>query len=257
MNKLSIPLNVKEKKTLHNSNNKSFGISASKENKDFFSIVSHNIKNPFTTLLGFSDLLIEDYESLSEDERKFYLKEIIESANFTNKYLERFFEWIYYKTGKAQVVIEELDLVEVIEEATNLISGKHNFPIISLNKTGSIKIKADRDSAVKAFYYILENAVLHSETKTNILINYGFDNNNAIISITDCGKGISEEHKNNLFRVDVDITLLGRNRNKGTGLGLILTKQFIDLNEGSIRINSEIGEGTEVVINLPLSQKLN
>ncbi|MCB0746351.1 MAG: hypothetical protein KDC90_02710, partial [Ignavibacteriae bacterium] len=76
---------------------KSLGIAASKENKEFFSIISHNIKNPFATLLGFSDLLLEDYDELNDEERKFYLDEILKSANFTNKYLERFFEWIYYK----------------------------------------------------------------------------------------------------------------------------------------------------------------
>ena len=103
---------------------KSLGIAASKENKEFFSIISHNIKNPFATLLGFSDLLIEDYDELNDEERKYYLDEILKSANFTNKYLERFFEWIYYKTGKAKIHLEEINLADLINNSISLINKK-------------------------------------------------------------------------------------------------------------------------------------
>lgn len=238
---------------------KSLGIAASKENKEFFSIISHNIKNPFATLLGFSDLLLEDYDELNDEERKFYLDEILKSANFTNKYLERFFEWIYYKTGKAKIVLEEINLADLINNSILLINKKVAANNIIFNQNSTLLIKGDSDSLTKVLFYVLENAVIYSENHGNILINYTFDELYATVIIKDEGIGISEEQMQKLFKINEDITLAVRTKSKtkGTGLGLILAKQLLDLNKGNIYIDSEIGKGTEVKIKMPLFQKFN
>lgn len=237
--------------------NNYLGISASKENKEFLSIISHNIKNPFATLLGFSDLLFEDYNELSDEDRKFYLEEIIKSANFTNKYLERFFEWIYYKTGKVNIILEEVNLIDTIEQSIKMINQKLNFQNISFIKDSALKVKADSDSLVKILFYVIENSVIHSETSNNIEITYLVDGNDVDIRINDKGKGIPKDQLSKMFKVNEDISLSSKSKNRGTGLGLILTKQLLDLNNGKILIASELNMGTEVSIKLPLFQKAN
>ncbi|MCB0750375.1 MAG: ATP-binding protein, partial [Ignavibacteriae bacterium] len=93
----------------------------------------------------------------------------------------------------------------------------------------------------------------------NILINYTFDELYATIIIKDEGIGISEEQMQKLFKINEDVTLdvSRKSKTKGTGLGLILAKQLLDLNKGNIYIDSEIGKGTEVKIKMPLFQKFN
>ncbi|MFZ1289984.1 MAG: HAMP domain-containing sensor histidine kinase [Melioribacteraceae bacterium] len=232
------------------------GIPASKENNEFFSIISHNIKNPFTTLLGFSDLLFEDYEQLDDEERKFYLNEILKSAHFTNKYLERFFEWIYYKTGKVKINIENLDLVEQINKSFKVISHKFSTQNLIFNSDSQIIVKADSESLNKIFYYILENAVIHSGSKDKILIYCEVDefNESVKIVVKDFGVGIPEEQMSKLFKVNEDITLNSTNGIKGTGLGLILTDLLLKINNGRITLKSKLNEGVEVIIELPLSK---
>ncbi|MBK8944190.1 MAG: HAMP domain-containing histidine kinase [Ignavibacteriae bacterium] len=244
-------------KNLENSHsNFTSGIPASKENNEFFSIISHNIKNPFTTLLGFSDLLFEDYEQLDDEERKFYLNEIIKSAHFTNKYLERFFEWIYYKTGKVKIEIVDLNLNEQIKSSIQLISRKFQNNNIKFNYNSQIFVKADTESLNKTIYYILENSILHSGSNENILINCEIDELNEItnIKIKDFGIGISEEQMSKIFKVNEDITLNSANRIKGTGLGLILADLLVKINNGNISLKSKLNEGVEAIISLPLSK---
>ncbi|MBK7105362.1 MAG: HAMP domain-containing histidine kinase [Ignavibacteriae bacterium] len=244
-------------KDFENSNSElSAGIPASKENNEFFSIISHNIKNPFTTLLGFSDLLFEDYEQLDDEERKFYLNEILKSAHFTNKYLERFFEWIYYKTGKVKINIENLDLKEQINNSIKLITQKLNTRNPIFNCEQQIYVKADSESFNKILYYILENAVIHSGNSEKVLISCIIDefNESAKIIIKDFGVGISEQQMSKLFKVNEDITLNSANRIKGTGLGLILADLLLKINNGKIELKSKLNEGVEVIIELPLAK---
>lgn len=241
---------------LENLQNKhTVGIPASKENNAFFSIISHNIKNPFTTLIGFTDLLYEDYELLDDVERKFYLSEIIKSAQFTNKYLERFFEWIYYKNGKVKINIERLELNELINYSINLIFKKFNTQNIASDLGSQIFVKGDSESIIKIIYYVLENAVLHSGSENEIIIKSQIDffNQNVIVTIKDFGKGMSEDQIAKLFKINEDITLNSCSDTKGTGLGLILSDLLVKINNGKISVSSKLNEGVEVKIELPIS----
>ena len=119
------------------------GIEPSDENKEFLSIISHNIKNPFGALLGYTELILDDYNELSSSEKILYLSEIRKSAKYSFRYLERFFEWIYYKTGKVEIKLENLNVREIITASLKKIMAEYtnNFEI-NFNIPESLKIRA-------------------------------------------------------------------------------------------------------------------
>ncbi len=231
-------------------NNK--GIDATEDNKAFLSIISHNIKNPFGALLGYSELLLEDYNDLSELERLDYISDVKRTANLTYRYLERFFEWTYYKTNKIKFEFEYLNLRELIAEATKSVLSDYDYlGEINFNIPSEFKVFADFTSIKKSFYYVLENSLKYCKEDSLININAKNEQNFIVIEIIDNGIGISEKRIENLFDITKNIAQNNEGPRNGSGLGLILTQQIILLNNGSINLSSELNLGTEVVIKLP------
>ncbi len=228
----------------------SSGYETESENKKFFSIVSHNIKNPFSTLLGFTELLFEDFDQLDDTEKKFYLNEIKKSANYTYRYIEKFFEWIYYKTGKIKLEFQAINVNRTINKIVETFTSNSKI-IIENNIDKNLTVYADLYSFEKIFYNLIENGIKFSEPNTKIEL-FGRKLNNKIeISVKDNGTGISKNDIKNLFDISIDPTLIGSNKNKGTGLGLILTKELIILNNGIITVESSPGKGSTFSVTLP------
>ncbi|MCW8849655.1 MAG: HAMP domain-containing histidine kinase [Melioribacteraceae bacterium] len=232
--------------------NSSNGIEASEDNKAFLSIISHNLKNPFGALLGYSELLLEDYSELSELERISYISDVKRTANLTYRYLERFFEWTYFKTNKIKLEFEYLNLRKLIAEATkSALSDNDYLGEINFNIPADFRVFADYGSMKKCFFYLLENSLKYSKDEGQITINAKNENGYSIIEIIDNGIGISKKRIENLFDITKNIAQNNEGPKNGSGLGLILTKQIIILNKGSINLESELNLGTKVVIKLP------
>lgn len=233
---------------------KDHGILANEENKVFLSTVVHNIKNPFGALLGYSELMIEDYSDLNDAERVLYMEEIKKTADFTYKYMDRFFEWMYYKTGKIEYKHEVIEVRKVITSAVKKVLNKtdHNFEII-FEMEDDLAAYADFRTVKKLFYYIIENAVEYSKPNGKINIKAIIDYDFVKIEIIDNGIGIDANKLNQLF----DITKISPNNENGTGLGLILSEQLIQLNNGSINIKSNNNCGTKVTVKLPSKHQIN
>ena len=226
-----------------------FGFTTNAEQQAFFSVISHNIKNPFSTLLGFTELLFEDFDELDDKDRKFYLNEIKKSANFTYNYVEKFFEWIYYKTGKIKLEFQPIKLKKVVEK---IIDKFENGKIsIECNINDNLTVYADLDSLEKILYNLVDNAIKFTNSTPEIIITAKSVNNKIKISIQDNGIGISQEDINKLFNIAIDPKNIGQSSNKGVGLGLILTKELIGLNNGTISVESSIDKGSRFSLFLP------
>ena len=204
--------------------NTKIGILPTKENKAFLSIIAHNIKNPFGALLGFSEMILEDYEELNDTEKKLYISEINKTSKLAYKYLDRFFEWTYYKTGKIKLNFDHNNLRELISISVEktLLSSNYTGEV-KLNIDKNIEVRVDSESIVKMFHYLIENGI-----------------------------GIKEEKLRKLFNITENVGVNEKHNEFGTGLGLILTEQLVNLNNGSIKINSSSGVGTTVTVKLPL-----
>ena len=227
--------------------NRSNGIEANDENHAFFSIVSHNIKNPFVSLLGFSELLFNDFDELNEDERKFYVSEIKKSADSTYNYVEKFFEWIYYKSGKIQLNFVDINLSECIVDVLNTINKRYKEKIeINVEVDKNIVIHADENSIKKILFNILENAIKfsNSDPTIKIFVEKIEEKGKVKVEISDNGIGINKVDLAKIFNITEDPSLIGTNENKGAGISLILTRELVELNNGTIQIKSNLGEGS-------------
>lgn len=209
-------------------------------------------------MLGFSDLLFEDFDELNNEERKFYLNEIKKSANFTYQYIEKFFQWIYYKTGKMKLEFEPIKIHTAIEKIANKLNNNYNSKISIINNvTENLTVYADFDSFEKIINNLIDNAIKFTNSTPEITITAKTHNNKIEISIKDKGIGISEEDIVKLFNIAIDPSGIGGNGNKGVGLGLILTKELITLNNGTISVESNINEGSRFSFVLPNMEYLD
>jgi two-component system, sensor histidine kinase and response regulator len=219
----------------------------------FFSIIAHDLRNPIGNFSNMLDLLIDDQYDLSEDKKHKILKNIKFSAEQTFSLLENLLNWSRSQQKTIKYNPEQYNINDMIEDTISL------FTISAENK--SIYFVADlKERYIACFDYSTINTVFRNLvsnaikfTKENgtikIIVN-NFDNYLEII-IEDNGIGISEEKLKMLFKMDENVTSRGTKGEPGSGLGLILCKEFIEKNNGEIRVESELGKGTKFIFTLP------
>lgn len=222
----------------------------------FFSIIAHDLKNPFSSIVGLSNLLHEAYGNFSEKQRKDFIKNICESSENTFKLLQNLLEWSRTQTGNIEFCPELIDINKVINE--NLTILKSGF----LNK--KIEVKSMIPENTKAFAdenmvkvivrNLLSNALKFTDEGGKITVSAFTKENEVEIYIEDDGVGISEDNLDKLFRIDGHLKLVGTANEEGTGLGLILCKEFVTKNNGKISIQSEIGIGSRFSFTLPIEE---
>lgn len=219
----------------------------------FFSIISHDVKNPFNVVLGFLGLLNEDYDNFSDQERKTLIKETHDSANVIYNFLDNLLKWSYLqlqgiKIGKETVHISEY-VMEILKPY-QIIAKTKQIQIIN-NIPKSLTIKIDKYTITTILGNLVNNAIKFSHENSIIEISGKFQESEIEFSVKDYGVGMTEEVKNKLYRLDEKNSTLGTNMEKGTGLGLILCKELVEKNNGKIWMESEAGKGTSFYFTLP------
>ncbi len=218
-----------------------------------FSIIAHDLRSPFTGLIGFSDYLIEDIEDLSTDEIKTFAKKINESAKNIYSLLENLLEWSRIERGTIEPEIDEFDINVVIEAAIYLLranTSNKNITIIN-NITKPLYVKADHNMISSVIRNLLSNAIKFSFPGSTIHIEGIKGDEFNSIQIIDKGKGMSKDVLSKIFDSSVHVSELGTNNEKGSGLGLIICKELIERNNGIISCASELNKGTTFTISLP------
>jgi len=226
----------------------------SNQTKDrFFSIIAHDLKNPFNNLLGFINILQEDYEELDDIKRRQYISVLQRNSNNVFKLLTNLLEWsrsqiegVHFKPvsiNLLNLINEEIDIFE------NLASGKNLHIYISVSK--DVNLFADKDMIKTIIRNLLSNAIKFTRVNGDIHVIVNDCKNEVEISVEDSGVGMSQEVQDKLFKLDEKISTAGTNNELGTGLGLILCKEFIDKHNGTIRVSSEKGVGSKFCVNLP------
>lgn len=206
----------------------------------FFSIISHNLKNPFTALLGFSEMLIEDFEELSDEDKLSFLSEIKNSSRFAFSLLENLLQWSRLELGKLKSSPEFIQLKPIAEEIINDFSTKIADKNITLHKeiSDSIIVRADLNMMKSIIMNLISNAVKFVGESGVIKISAKHNGSCVIFEVLDNGPGLSQKVLDNLFKIDSHQSSNGNSNEKGTGLGLIITKRFIEINNGTIKIEN-------------------
>ncbi|MBC8147711.1 MAG: DUF3365 domain-containing protein [Bacteroidetes bacterium] len=219
----------------------------------FFSIIAHDLKSPFNSILGFTDLLITDYEKIDEEERREIINAIDKSSKSSFKLLENLLLWAISQRDEIKLVKESLNLKTTILEAIEAyIPGAEMKNITyELRVSDELNINADKFTVKIIIGNLFNNAIKFTSPKGNVNIDAIQKDNYMEICISDNGVGISPENISKLFLIEENISTLGTNNEKGTGLGLVLCKEFIKKHNGKIWVESELGSGTKINFTIP------
>jgi signal transduction histidine kinase len=219
----------------------------------FFSIISHDLKNPFSTMLGYADLLTEQYDNIDEEERRKYIGSIKKSAKHTFNLLENLLSWSRAQRGEIQIQKKELFAGELVDKTLKVLSetAKNKNIIIEKEISPQLILNADEETISTVIRNLVTNAIKFTQSNGHIKVSAFDDKNKIYISIEDNGIGISQEDLALLFRIDRQYTTEGTAHERGTGLGLILCKEFMKKNDGDILVESKFGKGSKFTISLP------
>ncbi len=220
-----------------------------------FSIIAHDLKSPFISLLGFSEYLINDLDSLTEVEVKEFATNINSSAKSIFNLLENLLQWSRLQSGKIQVMPKSFNLNDMLEEILYLFTHIAREKKIKLrNKLHSSKFRVSADNYMVdgILRNLISNALKFSRENSEIIIYSEVQDNMAAISVIDSGVGIPKDMMETLFLDNSYVSTPGTKNEKGTGLGLVITREFVELNGGKISVNSMEGKGTTFTFTLPL-----
>jgi ligand-binding sensor domain-containing protein/signal transduction histidine kinase len=211
----------------------------------FFSIIAHDLRNPFNPLLALTELLDNDYKELDEKERISFIKEIRHGAKKLYDLLENLLNWALTQTQQIKFNKVELDLTEIIDNNLELLQINAEKKRISIvyNYEGDAMVMADENMLNCIIRNLLNNAIKFSDEGTLIEINLYDEGNLYKIEVKDHGHGISPENISNIFK-GLSRTSINKVKGKGSGLGLILCKEFVEKNNGKIWVESEIDKGS-------------
>ncbi|NQU81191.1 MAG: PAS domain-containing sensor histidine kinase [Bacteroidetes bacterium] len=219
----------------------------------FFSLLGHDLRSPFNSIIGFSELLYNETVAFSKAEIKEMAKSIYITSQETYNLLNNLLEWSGTQTGRIKFDPAKTGIYDSVLSTVDLLSDtakKKNISIL-IDIPEQIQVFADLNMISTVIRNLLSNAIKFTPEKGSIKISAEDTGKFVEVTVADTGVGINPEDINKLFRIDADISTPGTANEKGTGLGLILCKEFIIMNNGDIRVESEIGKGSRFIVTLP------
>jgi len=213
----------------------------------FFSIISHDLKNPFSSLMSISNMLDTTYDMADDEDKRAGVKRINSSVKQIYNLLENLLTWSRSQRGKIEFKFDRFDLSALIQENINLYTNAASKKSISLVNKANEEVMAfgDRNTVNTIIRNLTGNAVKFTPSNGTIQYQVKEDLDKLIVSIKDTGIGINTEDQECLFCIDKKIKRDGTDGEKGTGLGLIICKEFAEKNGGEIGVVSQPGEGSE------------
>lgn len=221
-----------------------------------FSIIAHDLRNPFHTVMGFSELLMLKFNKLPQEKISKYIQLIHAASLNGNNLLENLLHWSRAQTGKITFEPEPVDLSQIIRQTMNLLNiNAHNKNItIGISIEPSTQIYADPNMILTIFRNLISNAIKFTPENGHISILSVNQRSYIEITIEDNGIGIAKEIQPVLFDSTSGVSTRGTNNEQGTGLGLILCREFVERHGGKIWVESELGKGSKFKFTIPVSR---
>lgn len=220
-----------------------------------FSIIAHDLRNPFNNIIGISELLTESPNDLGDAEFEEYLGIINSQAKDTLILLDNLLNWAQSQTGQISFNPEKIILSDVIPKIIKLNTSLSKSKNISLNYCSLEKteVYADENMLRTILRNLVSNAIKFTKLGGHIDIHTVSRQDHVEFSISDNGVGIKREKLKELFKISTHMTSYGTANEKGSGLGLVLCKEFIERHKGKIWVESEDGKGSDFKFILPLN----
>jgi signal transduction histidine kinase len=218
-----------------------------------FSIIAHDLRNPFNSILGFSELALKNIKNQKYDKLERYCENVYHSARQSYDLLNNLLYWSRIQRGKIDFQPEELNLTYVVTKLADLFKGNLEEKDIdfSTEVEPNLTVHADRFMFETILRNLLSNAIKFTPKQGKITLKASKNDKETIISVLDTGVGIKPEAAEKLFRVEGHLSTPGTQKEKGTGLGLILCKEFVEKHEGKIWVESEINRGSTFSFTIP------
>lgn len=224
----------------------------------FFSIVAHDMKDPFNALLGMSNLLLNNYNDFDEKTRQDFVKNINDSSAKTYKMVNNLLTWSRSQLGQIKFTPSLFYLNELADEIIDLVAPTVKQKEISVNKEidKNITVVADRNMLEVVLRNLISNAIKFTPRGGDVMIkalSVADDQGEFLqVIIEDNGVGIEKENQSRLFGLDTNISTTGTENETGTGLGLIICREFIQKHSGKIWLVSEKGKGSSFYFTIPI-----
>lgn len=220
----------------------------------FFAIIAHDLRGPVHTQTAFLDHLHEEFDSLEKDELKKLLKLLVSGSENISDLLDNLLLWAQSQVKKMEVNTTELDLSSVIQNTVEKLQQSASLKqiAISLDTNNQLKVLSDANMLQTIIRNIVSNAIKFTPRGGSINVKtFTSAQKEITIKITDTGLGMAPEKLSQLFDISSKSHSQGTENEKSNGLGLILVKDFVEKNKGTINIESEKGKGTSVIVTLP------
>lgn len=249
-----ITLQKKAESTLIESEKRLIEINSTKDK--FFSIIAHDLKNPFNDLIGFAQLLSMNVHKYDKEKLTQFSNIILDSSRRGYNLLENLLEWSRSQTGTLKFHPARIGIKKLVVETIEAIEQQAKKKDIKLENRldGTTQLFIDQNMMKTVIRNLLTNSIKYSDPKGKVLIEGVKSNNHYQIRIQDDGVGIKAKDIDKLFRIDQSYSTEGTANEKGTGLGLVLSKEFVERNKGKIWVESEYGKGSTFFIRLPLPE---
>ncbi len=220
----------------------------------FFSILSHDLRGPFSGIMGFIDILQEDFNELSDEEKLEFVVQLNQTIKVVYQLLEDLLQWSRLNMDSFKAEIKSINIFDEVEKTFDLL--KHNAQkkrIGLINEINPQYIALGDSSMIKLLLRnLISNAIKFSKPGGNIKLSSKIINSSLEVSVIDSGVGIPPEVVPNLFRLDIKYSTPGTADEIGSGIGLVLCKDILDKLNGKIWVASELGRGSTFSFTLPL-----
>lgn len=223
----------------------------------YFSIIAHDLRSPFNALLSYLEIILEEFDELEKSEIKDYVNHINNVSNNIYELLNNLLDWSKLQSNKFYFSPALFDLEELLSELIQLFKdiAQSKKIRINLNCDDRCYVFADSNMISTVLRNLISNAIKFSYENSTVDIVVTNERDLVTTKVVDNGMGMLPEDIGKLFRIDINYTTLGTQKEKGTGLGLILSKEMIEKNGGQIFVQSSLGKGSIFSFTLPRSSK--
>lgn len=228
---------------------------ANDQKNRFFSIISHDLKNPFNALLGFTDLLANKTHELPRETIAEYARQCHGSVRHLYVLLANLLHWAQLQMERVELMPGPQRLQSVIARNIDLYRVPAEAKGVALSAAdSSLFVLADADALDTVIRNLVNNAIKFTEAGGSVRVETAADGGDVVISVIDTGLGMDAETRNNLFRIDKFVSRADTDGRKGTGLGLLLCQDLTEKMGGRVSVESEPGRGSRFSVRLPKSE---
>ena len=224
------------------------------DSKDkFFSVIAHDLRNPFNSIMGFSNVLLEQIQEKNYDEIGKYAEIIRDSSQHALDLLTNLLQWARSQTGRMEFKPESVEIETIVNETIKLLNdfAQQKSITISYELPDNAPVLADKTMIGTVLRNLISNAVKFTEPGGKVVVSARRKKKGVMVTVCDNGVGMKKEAIDKLFKIKDTLSTPGTLEEKGTGLGLILCKEFIEKHGGKIGASSKPNQGSRFYFTIP------